>query len=400
MTARGESRIRLYTIIALVVVPVLLALGVAEVRLAIRERRPAHWLNGHVVTPFPPRMEAAVLSLRSQFSTAYPMVAPQQFLFRQYRYSPAPDALIPLGGISRTKTDLCDAGNDIFYDSDSHGFNNPDVVWSTTPDVALIGDSFVQGVCVPDQDQLGTLIRTSIPATLNLGVLGAGPISELATLREYAAPLKPKVVLWFFFEGNDIEDLERERTSVLAQYLDPDFSQDLWDKQPAIDSVLSRFADSVLTGERTASPDYRDIPGMITLPRVRMAIRLGLPGARKRIDPSLFTALDSVFVLAQSAVEAWGGKLYLVYLPDYHRFDKSPLPYTGYEHFNSEVEVHNAAFGGAERAGIPVIDIAKAFAADPHPTKYWPHPLAHYGANGYALIAQTVLAYLADSLAR
>lgn len=395
MTARAEARARgsVSSILALVLVPLLLAVLAAEVYLVFRERRPAHMLNGHVVTSFPSENEAAVASLRKQFVSAYPFVAPQQFLFRPYKTQPP--ALIPLAGISHTTTELCnETGRDVIYKSDDFGFNNSVDAWRTEPEVVLIGDSFVHGICVPAADQLASLIRQAIPATLNLGVLGAGPLSELAVLREYAAPLKPQSVLWFFYEGNDIEDLTKERTSPLRQYLDPTFSQGLTDHQPQIDSMLSQFADSVLSGEQVMTPGLRDVPRMLTVPRVRQAIRMVVANAPNRIDVGVFGTLDSVLAVAKSQVDSWGGKMYFVYLPDYHRFDRRVLAYSGYVHNNAEIQ--NAALGAAERAGIPVINVAKAFEADRDPRRYWPKPTSHYGPNGYALVAQTVLSVIAQ----
>ena len=56
------------------------------------------------------------------------------------------------------------------------------------------------------------LIRQHYPATINLGVSGDGPLTMLATLKEYVQFAKPRVVLWFFWEGNDLSDLqEREK---------------------------------------------------------------------------------------------------------------------------------------------------------------------------------------------
>ena len=42
---------------------------------------------------------------------------------------------------------------------------------------------------------------------------GNGPLINYATLREYGEFLKPKKIFFFFFEGNDYEDLERELSS-------------------------------------------------------------------------------------------------------------------------------------------------------------------------------------------
>ena len=52
------------------------------------------------------------------------------------------------------------------------------------------------------------LIRQRHPATRNFGMAGDGPLLMLATLQEYVSPLKPRIVLWFYFEGNDLIDLQ------------------------------------------------------------------------------------------------------------------------------------------------------------------------------------------------
>ncbi len=366
----------------------------AEIILAVRERRPAHVVDGRLIAPFPAENEAAVLRLRAKGVGAYPFVGPQQFVVRKDGAPTVSSGLFPLAGISRTTTELCnEAGRDVLYASDEHGFNNPFEVWNGRRfDLALIGDSFAHGVCVDSGNQLGTLIRNTIPATLNLGVLGAGPLAELAVLREYATPVRPRVVLWLFYEGNDIEDLVREEHSSLKMYLDPRLSQNLLTKQTTVDSLLRAYADSVLGGEVKMTPGVADIGEMLRLSRVRKAVGMVASNIPHRTAPSQFATLARILLLAKQEVEAWGGRIYFVFLPDYHRFDRRVLAYSGYVHNNAEIQ--EGAMRAARNAGIPVIDVAAAFAASPNPREYWPRSMSHYGPNGYALVARTILAAL------
>ena len=63
-------------------------------------------------------------------------------------------------------------------------------------------------------------------AVLNLGYAGNGPLIEYATLREYLEP-NVKNILWIYYEGNDIANLNRElnekalykRPQTLEKYL-------------------------------------------------------------------------------------------------------------------------------------------------------------------------------------
>src|SRR5262249_1090715 len=122
---------------------------------------------------------------------------------------------LPLGGIANTVTVFCNEdGKYVIYESDEHGFHTPKGIWNAGHlDIAAVGDSFVQGYCVPSDQNFVSLIRKHYPATLNLGELGNGPLAELATLKEYLPSLRPKAVLWVYFEGNDLDDLAREKYS-------------------------------------------------------------------------------------------------------------------------------------------------------------------------------------------
>jgi hypothetical protein len=115
--------------------------------------------------------------------------------------------VLPLGGIANKVTVLCNEnGTYVSYESDEHGFQNPQGSWTAGRiDIAALGDSFTHGFCVPSDQNFVALIRKQWPATLNVANHGNGPLTMLATLKEYIQPLKPQVVLWFYFE-NDLAD--------------------------------------------------------------------------------------------------------------------------------------------------------------------------------------------------
>jgi hypothetical protein len=76
--------------------------------------------------------------------------------------------------------------------------------------VVALGDSMVEGPLVSASDLLTTrLSRLLQMEVANLGQSNYGPQQELAVLRRYGLHLHPKIVLWFFYEGNDLEDVDR-----------------------------------------------------------------------------------------------------------------------------------------------------------------------------------------------
>ena len=78
---------------------------------------------------------------------------------------------------------------------------------------------------------------------ISIGKASNGPLIELAALKEYAEPLKPKIVLWLYYV-NDFEDLNIEmQSSILRKYLnEDDYSQNLIFRQEEIDAVLIKYA--------------------------------------------------------------------------------------------------------------------------------------------------------------
>ena len=91
-------------------------------------------------------------------------------------------------------TVLCnESGDYVTYHSDQHGFHNPKEVWqSSRVEIAAVGDSFVQGYCVPSDQNFVSLIRNRHPATLNLGMAGEAPLLMLATMQGVSAALSTK----------------------------------------------------------------------------------------------------------------------------------------------------------------------------------------------------------------
>jgi hypothetical protein len=126
---------------------------------------------------------------------------------------------------------------------------------------------------------MAALLRRRFGTTLNLGVGGFGPLLELATLKEYLEPVGPRIVLWEFFEGNDLTyDLPLEsRAPLLRAYLDdPAFSQDLIHRSGDVGRALRDYVDRNMR----AAVARMDLPWVkllrwVSLDRMREAVGLG-----------------------------------------------------------------------------------------------------------------------------
>jgi hypothetical protein len=351
--------------------------------------------------------------LRAQGQRAYPLVTRPFESHFEVRGVP----LVPLAGIPDVTTVVCnETGEYLIYRSDRFGFNNPDGAWGDDVQIALIGDSFTQGACVPEEQSFASLIRAGYPGTLNLGYSDHGPLSELATVYEYAEALEPEHVFWFFYETNDVTyDLPAElRNEILASYLtDIGFRQGLMPRSAAIGRTMRRSFDeawaslqAIPSPEPSSPPLLKRVIDVLKLTHLRS--RLGLtvrdspepavPGVSDAAGQGLWDSLARVLARAESAVAEWGGRLHFVYLPGVQSFlEEGGSPY------------HHRVLGIARELGIPVIDLYEVFSHHPDPLSLFAPLITedyeygvrvvrdrHYSREGNRMVADVVLRYAED----
>ncbi|MGH6635739.1 MAG: alginate O-acetyltransferase AlgX-related protein [Gammaproteobacteria bacterium] len=123
---------------------------------------------------------------------------------------------------------FCSPVEPYYYDVryDRNGFRNAAEIYRA--DIAVLGDSYIEGIQTSGDDTLAissVLQRYMNASVVNLGRSGYGPQQELAVLKRYAVPVSPKVIVWAFYEGNDLVDLlEYEETIAQLKLDGPDGS--------------------------------------------------------------------------------------------------------------------------------------------------------------------------------
>jgi hypothetical protein len=84
-------------------------------------------------------------------------------------------------------------------------------------DVVLLGDSYVEGWYVSDQETVAARLSARLGRPVaNLGVAGYGTLQELRVLEGDALRRRPEVIAWFFFEGNDLYNDHEFENALLA----------------------------------------------------------------------------------------------------------------------------------------------------------------------------------------
>lgn len=293
---------------------------------------------------------------------------------------------LPLGTISDRVTVHCnESGEYTVYRSDERGFRNPKGRWALKRIyVALLGDSFTLGACVPTEKSFAALIADTYPATLNLAADNNGPLLELAALREYLEDVRPRFVVWVYYEGNDLDNLYKEwKSPLLRSYLNRGFRQGLADRQRDVDRELLSFVQKARETSRWMQRlgQARDVVRLMNL-RALVASAVRFQGKNATDSQHEINHLRTVLSEAVTSVRSWGGSLYFVYLPTWKRYARPELA----------PNERDTVLAIAKELGIHVIDIHRAFAKESDPLAFFPFGQAgHYNEKGNRLVANEIV---------
>ena len=341
------------------------------------------------------RMEA-LDDLRDTGVKSFPNVFPQ-YLHKSNGLISKKGMIYPLGTISNSMTIFHnEEGYFPIIKMDEHGFNNPKGLYiENKVDIVLTGDSYTEGYSVHSNESIAALLRKLDFNVISIGKAANGPLLELAALKEYAEPLKPKIIFWIYFI-NDIVDLKSEmQSSILRKYLNKeDYSQNLVSRQKEIDDVLINYAQGEWDKQRKeeeAKETLLEYPAIkiIKLYNIRNIIKLKPkanrnpnPDYRRKSTPTYLSIFRDILQKSNQMVSNWNGKMYFVYLPAFERYT------TDNEHPNRDFVMKTVT-----ELDIPIIDIHKeVFAPHPDPLSLFPFRRMHrhYTAEGYRFVAEAI----------
>ena len=324
----------------------------------------------------------------------------------------------PLSGIANLKTVYCNE-NGYFanYMSDRYGFNNPDKVWDYSElDFVLLGDSFTQGACVNYNDTFAGNLSQKDQKVLSLGNNGNGPLRSYASYKEYIRDINVKKIIWFYYEGNDLEDLKTNlKHEILSRYfLEKNFSQDLIKNSSEIENLKIDFLNTFHQKNFDKSPRggyEKNILEFITVNNKKdkqqekineikkfksndsLSYLLGTIKLRKirsmlpKVSYNFFKIPDSknlksftqILYRTKRLANENNSKLYFVYLPSKNR-------YTGHDYnlFEKSLIKRNI-----KKLNIQFIDIDKSlFSKIANPESYYAN---HLNEKGYEFVMRKVL---------
>ena len=270
----------------------------------------------------------------------------------------------------------------ITYTADRYGFNNPDRLYDSPLDLMLLGDSFVEGFCLPPGEDLASRLRKSGVNAASMGIRGNGPLIELATLGRFGQIFRPRHVVLVFFEGNDWENLEAELTEPwLRAALAPDAN---YGSQSTAQETLDR-AQIMMAEDNKDRITVADLLTKTEVFRNFVALqqtftRLGL------IYPKIARPMPEfrqILHRAKAISQRWGGTFSMVYVPRVDRF----LGAFSSDHAFDQLRTIVLDAAGAE--GIEVIDLREALGNQHDPARMYA-PDGHFSRDGAAFAADVI----------
>ncbi|WFU51031.1 SGNH/GDSL hydrolase family protein [Sinorhizobium terangae] len=293
-----------------------------------------------------------------------------------------------LSGFPSTQVVLCTSESGVVsYTADRYGFNNPDDVYNHPLDLMLLGDSFVEGFCLPPGEDLASRLRAGGLSTASIGIRGSGPLVELATLGRFGKIFRPRQVMMVFFEGNDWENLERElAVPWLRTAISPDAD---YGSQTTAQETM-RQARNILAERQSSPVTSVQLFTKTALLRNFVALqqtltRLGL--VYPKITPSN-PDFRRILHRAKALTESWGGSFTLVYVP---RIDRFIGPFSSDGPFDP---LRREVLDAAAAEGIMTIDILEALRAHPEPLLMYA-PDAHFSRDGARFAAKEIIRRMA-----
>jgi len=335
--------------------------------------------------------------------------------------------------------------------TDADGFNSAGV--PSACDMLAVGDSYTCHTNVPRDKYWPSLVAKEMSASLyNMGVPGYCPPQELIALRKYGMPKKPRVVLWGFFQGNDLtesaqfDDWRKSGTdwgtfTLRRMHLDRPFPYN----RPVIRlAMFLAWKSGLATSSLPPLPDYPE-PHKLSIGGVERPIVFNRWGFRilccsreqlqrdlqRKQDPGIQPKLGWLettesLLEAKKACDAAGVRLIVVYLPatlavfgddaidkfdkeKIFRFAKLQLNELLKKEDGSEItpdefiamlkKNHNAIEEEMKdfcsKNGIEMVDTVPALQASLHAGE-WPYYSydTHLNVRGNEVVADTVCKYL------
>ncbi len=320
--------------------------------------------------------------------------------FKVFKEAKLMNSIIPFRGPINSQSISC--AEDLNYrliENDKYGFKNFNSIYKKEINSIILGDSYAEGLCVNNENDIAGNLNKSKISTINLGVTGSGPLVSLAVLKEYGNLFKPKNSIYLYFEGNDLDDLnwEKEDTNLIG-YLNDKHKVNYINNYKDIKIFLEKAAEESenIARARIKIKGYtktikkkkldlfkEHLKDIAELNNLRNIIKFSiLKKHNKKYDLNLFYQTIEIMNLE---TKKWKGNYIFVYIPTWSRY------FTTHTKEASKQKLKSEILKKIKSKGIKTIDLTEFFDSTENIKQFFPLGyLGHYNKKGYAKIAEII----------
>ena len=276
-------------------------------------------------------------NFRLSINTIYRDPSVKKFLLEKIKNN----SIIPFRGpLNKNSLGSNEEGFREIIVNDKYGFKNNNKTYIKKIDLMIIGDSFAEGLPFDNSKSISGLFnkKTNINS-INYGVASIGPLGALGVLKEYGKNFKPSHVFYFFYEGNDLQDLVLEKQTFLTSYLDNNFNQNLFKSTKEIEIFLSDFEklfyenlnknkkiEIIKKNEKLDTNKKRKfveiIKDIIELQNLKKILS-SKDAYFYRSSKLDYQTFEKIIIKMNENVQSWNGNFYFVYLPSWLRYNSN-----------------------------------------------------------------------------
>tara|TARA_B100001123_G_C15322580_1_gene1028452 strand:- start:1111 stop:2340 length:1230 start_codon:yes stop_codon:yes gene_type:complete len=301
------------------------------------------------------------------------------------------------GPINKQTLSCAEDLNYKLINNDKFGFKNPNTIYEKKIEIVLLGDSYTEGQCYKETNDIAAYLRKSNYNSANLGVTGSGPLVSLGVLKEYAKKFQPDFVIYLYYEGNDISDLSWEKNvPLLKNYLNKNFTQNLLGKENEIKKFLSdvskeshEYINYKINFQRSSDPKKRlviieQLKDFLELTNLRNYIKNNFYLIQdKDFDADLFYSIINIM---NEETNSWGGKFIFVYTPSWARY------FTKFSKEQRYFIKKKSILNNLEKNNILTIDLTNFLDQEENLKQYFPLGyVGHFNKEGYKKISSILI---------
>ena len=260
-----------------------------------------------------------------------------------------------------------------------------------------MGDSYAEGLCENNKNDIAGHLNEKKNYTINFGVTGTGPLISLAILREFGNYFKPKNVIYLYFEGNDLDELNYEKeNATLTNYLNDNFNQDYLNKYDDIKSFLIKAEQETekiiySKSKNTFSPNKKNkldilkahLKDILEINNLRNIFKYKI--LKKQEEFYDLNLLYKTVEKMNDDTKKWNGNYTFVYVPTWSRY------FTKFTKYDAKINLKKEIINNLNSKNIKVLDLTDYFNEIDNIEQYYPLGfLGHYNSKGYQKIAEII----------